>query len=319
MILNFKEQLTEYALQLLWSLWTELGVAGVCQHHKDCLIDPEALLLMTGFLGEEDPRLWDEVQDWCHGQGHLISLQRVQGLARTFNAQEITASLAMIEAWLGKSSRRIPEDPLKFSEKSKLPPLTQPSLVMLRMATIFGVGSRTVSLVALLANPDHEVSVADVAAVAGFSKTNIANTLASLHLGGLLHKIEVRNRLQYRLANPKQLIALIAPLPRNMTGWLFIFSFVVLWTYYARQNIGSSPLRRAVAAVQLIKEVHPRLLAAGWEPPLLEGDPTQDLERIELWVLKRVEKIANGTAPQLKASFLLPPLIDRAMAQVREQ
>jgi hypothetical protein len=308
-MLSFKEQLTEFTLTLLWSLWTELGIAGIHRHHKDCLIDPEVLLLVTGWLGEDDPRLQEEVKDWCNGQSNLISLQRIQGLARTFNIAEITASLATVEVWLGKSSRRIPEDPLKFSEKSKLPPLSQPGLLMLRMATIFGVGSRTVSIVALLAQSDKEVSVADITAVAGFSKTNIANTLATLHLGGLLHKVEVRNRLQYRLAHPKQLVALIAPLPRNMAGWLFIFSFIVLWTCYAKQNTNSSSLRRAIAAVQLMKETAPQLTAAGWEPPLLEGNPAQDLERIELWVLKHVEKIANGSSPQLKTSFLLPPLL----------
>jgi hypothetical protein len=308
-MLNFKQQLTEFTLTLLWSLWTELGVAGIHRHHKDCVIDPEVLLLVTGWLGEDDPRLQEEVRDWCNGQSNLISLQRIQGLARTFNIAEIAAALATLEAWLGKSSRQIPEEPLKFSEKSKLPPLSQPGLLMLRMATIFGVGSRAVSLVALLTKPDNEVSVADVTAVAGFSKTNIANTLAMLHLGGLLHKVEVRNRLQYRLAHPKQLVSLIAPLPRNMTGWLFIFSFIALWTHYAKQNASSSSLRRAVAAVQLMKEASSQLAAAGWDPPLLEGNPAQDLERIELWVLKHVEKMANGSSPRLKTSFLLPPLL----------
>ncbi|MBC7880298.1 MAG: hypothetical protein H7Y37_03115 [Anaerolineae bacterium] len=308
-MLNFNEQLTEFTLTLLWSLWTEIGVAGIHRHHKDCLIDPEVLLLVTGFLGESDPRLEDEVRDWCNSQSYLISLQRIQGLARTFQVEEIAKKLATIEEWLGKSSRRIPEDLRKFSEKSKLPPLSQPSLLMLRMATIFGVGSRTVSLVALLTKLGSEVSVADVTTVAGFSKTNTANTLATLHLGGLLHKVEVRNRLQYCLAHPKQLVALIAPLPRNMTGWLFIFSFIVLWTCYAKQNTSSSPLRRAVAAVQLMKATFSQLATAGWEPPVIEGNPAQDLERIELWVLKHVEKIANGSSPQLKASFLLPPLL----------
>lgn len=310
-MLNFNEHLAQSTLKLLWSLWTELGVAGIHRHHKDCLVDPEVLLLVTGFLGESDPRLQDEVRDWCNGQSSLISLQRIQGLSRTFQVEEITKTLATIEEWLGKSSRQIP-DARKFSGKSKLPPLSQPSLLMLRMATIFGVGSRTVSLAALLAHLEREVSVADVTAVAGFSKTNIANTLATLHLGGLLHKMEVRNRLQYRLAHPKKLMDLIAPFPQNMTGWLFIFSFTTLWTAYAKQNTSSSTLRKAVAAVYLFKEMQPSLLAAKWEPPPLEGNPAQDLDRIESWVLKCVEKIANGTAPQLKTSFLLSPLLEPA-------
>lgn len=321
---SFREQLAEHTLRLLWSLWTELGVAGIHRYHEDCLIDPEVLLLVTGWLGEDDPRLQDEVWDWCNQLSNLLSLQRIQGLARTFNTPEITVSLVTIEIQLGKSSRhpRSQEnstDPRTYSEKSRLPPLNRPSLLMLRLATIFGVGSRAVSLTVLLANPNNDVSVAEVAAVAGFSKPNIANTLASLHLGGLLHRVEVRNRLQYRLGKPKQLVALIAPLPRKMTGWLFILSFIVLWTRYAKQNEGSSPLRRAVAAVKLMKQIHPRLVAAEWEPSLLEGNPGKDLERIESWVLKSIEAVANGSSVLLKTSFLLSPLIEPTAASMGEQ
>ena len=40
------DSIDEYLLDLAWSLWTELGVAGVQRRHQQYLIVPEELILM---------------------------------------------------------------------------------------------------------------------------------------------------------------------------------------------------------------------------------------------------------------------------------
>ncbi|AGY60030.1 hypothetical protein [Gloeobacter kilaueensis] len=307
---SFREQLSEYTLLLLWSLWTELGVAGLHRYHTDCLVDPEALVLLTGWLGQSDPRLQEEVfSDWCRRYGNLLSLQRVYGLAKSFDYLDLKDSFDLIAQSLDKKPPRHLTQQMHSgsSGKSRLPSLTQPSLLLLRLAAIFGVGNRTVTIAALLAEPNG-LSASDIAFICGYSKRNVANTLEALHLGGLLHKLEVKNRLQYHLTKSKQLLSLIGPLPENMTGWLFVFSFIALWTHYSQQNDGASTLRRAVSAVKLMKGMHSVLTLIGCSPPILEGEPEKDLEQIEVWVLRTNAEIAKGTSVLLKHSFLLPPL-----------
>lgn len=303
---HFKEQLAEPTLKLLWSLWTELGVAGLHRYHADCLVDPEALLLVTLWLGQDDPRLLEEARDWCSRYSHLISLQRLKGLARSFNLPIILNTLPILEDWLRKSSQ---PQAKSLSGKSTLLSLTNPALLMLRLGAMFGVGSRAACLTIFLNQPDHLLGITEITAVTGFSKQNIANTLNSFHLGGLLYRTEVANRLQYRLSKPKALIALIEPLPQYQTGWLFILSFIVLWTNYARQNQTLSTLSKAVAGVKLFKQLEPRLVGAGWQIPKLEGNPDLDLERIQTWVLDSTIKISQGYLVGLDTSFLLPILV----------
>jgi len=55
--LTHGETLDSQLLDLAWSLWTELGVAGHQRKHRQCVILPEELILLTAAIAEEDPRL----------------------------------------------------------------------------------------------------------------------------------------------------------------------------------------------------------------------------------------------------------------------
>ena len=74
------KQLDKNLLNLAWSLWTELGVAGIKQNHQDVfLILIEELVIFTSVLTEIDPRLRDESLDWClRFLIHFISVNRLK-------------------------------------------------------------------------------------------------------------------------------------------------------------------------------------------------------------------------------------------------
>jgi len=57
--------LVEQLLDLAWSHWAALGVAGAVPA-ADVPVDLEALLVLTADLAPEDPRLRDEALDWCN-------------------------------------------------------------------------------------------------------------------------------------------------------------------------------------------------------------------------------------------------------------
>jgi hypothetical protein len=77
---SFSKQLQEHALDLVWSLWAELGVSGWTRRHVSHAIDPEPLILFTAFLGDADPRLRDEATDWCIAYGRYVSAARLRNL-----------------------------------------------------------------------------------------------------------------------------------------------------------------------------------------------------------------------------------------------
>ena len=69
---------SERVLEVLWSAWSEMGVAGWRGRPFPLTIDPEALVLWTGCVGDEDARLRDEALDWCVRYSSLISRSRLQ-------------------------------------------------------------------------------------------------------------------------------------------------------------------------------------------------------------------------------------------------
>jgi hypothetical protein len=83
-MLPLSKGLDQLLLDLAWSLWTELGVAGVKRKHQKCLITPEELILLTVALAKVDPRLRDESLDWCSQYHRFISMSRLNSMMKSF-------------------------------------------------------------------------------------------------------------------------------------------------------------------------------------------------------------------------------------------
>ena len=77
-------QIDENLAHLAWSLWTELGVAGLERKHQIFSIAPEELIILTSALSEFDPRLRDEALDWCIHYHRFISSIRLHILAKKY-------------------------------------------------------------------------------------------------------------------------------------------------------------------------------------------------------------------------------------------
>src|SRR5215469_8967720 len=84
---NSEDEVLEHALDLAWSLWSELGVSGWTRRHQDRAIDLEPLILHSSWLGQFDRRLWGEAIDWCITNSDLVSAVRLKNLLRTSTAR----------------------------------------------------------------------------------------------------------------------------------------------------------------------------------------------------------------------------------------
>ena len=94
--------LTTRMVDLLWHQWSSIGVAGYPRPGDDWIIDPEALLLATTRFGRHDSRLMDESIDWLAKFGRRISLQRLQGLHRSWPGVADPRALAALAEVLGQ-------------------------------------------------------------------------------------------------------------------------------------------------------------------------------------------------------------------------
>lgn len=74
----FKEELLEFCTQLSWEHWTKLGIPGRVRAGEKVNVDPEALILLLGFLGERDLRLVNNVVNWLATNARLIHKSRLK-------------------------------------------------------------------------------------------------------------------------------------------------------------------------------------------------------------------------------------------------
>ena len=75
------ESAHRWALDLAWSLWTELGVSGQRRRHSEVGVDLEPLIVATAYLSRFDARLRDESLDWCVLNVSYVSSDRLRNFA----------------------------------------------------------------------------------------------------------------------------------------------------------------------------------------------------------------------------------------------
>ena len=149
------QEIDGLALDLAWSLWSELGVDGIRRRHDWQAIDLEPLIIFTSYVGSSDSRLRANSIDWCIANAGFASAFRLRNLAEQ-------AGPTMREAFgryaaTVKAHAKVPwpatGDPLKIwtSEHSGSPDLRRPSLIQLRLRALVGVSARAEILKLMLA------------------------------------------------------------------------------------------------------------------------------------------------------------------------
>ncbi len=81
---EFKEELQERLLTLLFRQWCTIGLYGDARPLESLAVDPEALLLLTCSLGRREPRLFDECLDWLVAHGSFMNTQRLSTMRKQY-------------------------------------------------------------------------------------------------------------------------------------------------------------------------------------------------------------------------------------------
>lgn len=228
--------------EFYWGVWSELGVSGWARTHEDWAIDPEPLIVFSTAIGEFEPRLRAEVLDWCVRNTRHVSTVRLRHLLED-NPSEHTDAWGRFSAAVNRlsSAAKWPhattEDRFRLTGRSALRSLAEPSMLYLRMRSIFGLGARTEVLRSLLVSRDRETA-AMLAAQTQYAKRNVAEACDMLTLSGVLRARQIGNRLYFSLADERALAAFVGPVPQVCPDWpalLRVVNALLRWTILDEQ------------------------------------------------------------------------------------
>ena len=100
---EYKSQLYEAVLDLIWKQWTALGIPGqIAVPKSDMILDPEALLLFSAGFARHDQRLYDLILDWLQIHSSQINIQRLKAIHADIEWKD-TASLGYMCAVIAEN------------------------------------------------------------------------------------------------------------------------------------------------------------------------------------------------------------------------
>lgn len=294
-------ELREHALDLAWSLWAELGVSGWQRRHTSHAIDPEPLIIFTAWLADADPRLRDESLDWCVSYGRWVSAARFKNLLAD-EPEDRKSSFGWYGATVAAhAASRWPfaTDPRRYrpTGRSTVEDFQRPSLIALRLRSLFGVTARAEILRLFIASPGASMTAADLAPDAGYTKRNVAEALEAFRLAGLVEVVPWRNQLRYRLAKGEELLAFAGSLPAFFPRWRCVLRVVIGVLELARRMEKLPSRVRRVEIDKALRQLEGDLREAGIARP--DGQSSEDVDELfRRWALAVVGGLASGRAAE---------------------
>lgn len=257
------DELREKAVQLAWSLWSELGLSAWSGHHAKWFVDPEPLLVFTGCLGHADARLRDEAMDWCLAYGQWLSTTRAANLVRKLPESSRSACDDLLHLVHEQTATRAATGELGSKHtrtgRSRLDDFRSPARVSLRLRGLVGVGARAEVLRALLSRGRKGLAVADLVTDAAFTRRMIALALDGLRLSGIVEVNELHRQAYYSLSDPLSVRRLLGTMPTVWPRWTTVLPVLS-------------------GAIELIERVHGMPRAARVEVGKFERTSGRDIE-----------------------------------------
>jgi hypothetical protein len=259
-----KEEFDYYLAGIAWHSWRELGVAGNDRFYGNCLIQPEELIILTAIISKYDPRLRDEALDWCSRYHEYISVSRLRTFLKDMDSDDLHSFSQFAAALNSVSSAKWPgaeegaDFTLKVSGKSLLPTLESPSLLMLRLRSLFGPGAKADILTHFLTRNGMHFSASDLSEV-GYSKRSLMTALDHLATSGILVVTYVRNKKNYELRKHKELQVMIGKLPKIAPPWTKILRAIRAIRAIIPEIQKSSKITRGVILRNCLIKIEPLL------------------------------------------------------------
>lgn len=170
-------RLEQDVIDALWAQWPALGGMASQSRRARSIIDPEALVLASLALCDQERRLWD-LLGWAASEAAtLFSVQRMKNLASAYPPHTLTAlgefaALAHLQGGDYRWRSMAGAEPTisRRSEKLKGGPvqLIEDSTVWMRLRLGIGVGIKS-DILALLLGHDGALIIRDMAEATGYT------------------------------------------------------------------------------------------------------------------------------------------------------
>ncbi len=178
----------ECAVDIAWAQWGALSGIPSRKFPVQSMIDPEALLLASLYLGEFEPRLYRLTAWWAAMGARLLSVQRVRNLVSHYPkpVHRLMAEFALMAVedgrdlrWRSIAGKSRPEAARK-KDLAATPTLMEPPALLLRLRIGFGVGIKADVLGFLLGRAGARATIREIAASSGYHERAVRRAVEEM-------------------------------------------------------------------------------------------------------------------------------------------
>ncbi|MGH7470619.1 MAG: hypothetical protein ACRENP_21950 [Longimicrobiales bacterium] len=229
---NAVRQTVQAAIDVAWVQWRALGFVGTGPKPR-AMVDPEALILFTLSLMEDEHRFSRLLAWWAHAGSRLLSVQRLKNLMRTFpesvhkGVSEFarTAYTSSDARWRALAARRSalvarPKD------LTATPTPDAPGALILRLRLAFSVGIKADVMALLLCMIGARATVSAIARSTGYYSRAVRRAVEDLAAAGFL-ETSITAPVSYKVNFEAWRSVLgFNPDPPTWRPWAAVFAFV---------------------------------------------------------------------------------------------
>ncbi len=182
-------EVREAAATAVWIQWRALGGEGAAPREPAAIVDPEALVLASLWMKDEEKRLWDFLYGLAEGGSRLLSVQRLKRLLSVF-PESLSPEVARFASavrhagndprWRGFPRAQAPAAGRPGKWRSPRTRLASGGALMLRLRTAFGVDVRSDTLACLIGRREAWSTVRDIARSLGYARGSVRAACESL-------------------------------------------------------------------------------------------------------------------------------------------
>lgn len=306
---NLHQECKQQLEDLLWSLWSELGVPGWERRHQDWWIDLEALLVFTATVDPIDPRLLDEAMIWCLRHRRFLSEVRVKSLLRAPRFGEPSRYQPQLGRFLAtvsiaRSSVLVESSqPYRLQLRKSSAPmiLNRGGLLSLKLRSLLGVTAKAEAVRVLLAKSGMTLTATDlVNEGVGYTKRAVRDALEDLRLGGFAALEASGNMKGYRLSSRRSFSELLAPVPVHFPRWWELFAVLRGILNLAEGIEKFRPETRPIEIRRSLTALGSEIRGAGLQAPVLDAG-SDVVGELEAWVGELLEALASGSPKSMSS------------------
>lgn len=183
------------AIDVCWRQWRALGalVSPISKRSPRSIIDPEALVLLSVTVREQERRLSDVIQWWATVGSSFVSVQRLQSM-RAKLSRDLTSDVSVFAHLAYQHGDRrwkrfAGESPVALASRlkgSSKPALIAPAALLLRLRAAFGVNVKSDLLTLLLGATGSVMVVKRMAEALNYSVMAISAAAREMADAGIL-------------------------------------------------------------------------------------------------------------------------------------